>query len=311
MAGIAIVGFLGWQKWQYIVDATDGTGRDIGDLQNLWSAKEEITEAQEKLANSPQEALIITTDISNQPVVAIVIDGLPDRAATAKILDVLQKYDAKAAFFVEGQNAGENIETMKLLVESGQQIGNYTFVGISHAEKLPMDSLLAELCKTQKVINLQTQKTPVVFRAAQTNYTPELLKAVNAAGIEAAVKSNININLAAINSLNDAINIAAPIPLGSIIAIQIGKSVDIPQETGKKDERPAIDKKPTIKDPEEKKPQHTVENSLRIEWLLQALAQRGIKAVDVADFRKIKYIPAVPVQVPQVTPQANTQTLVP
>ena len=49
-------------------------------------------------------------------------------------------------------------------------------------------------------------------------------------------------------------------------------------------------RKPTEK--KEKNIQHTADTATRLEWLLLALGQRGIKAVDVASFRKIKYVPA-------------------
>lgn len=290
---IAVAGFFGWQKFHQEILVTDGNSRNIDDLSNLWNADKEVAAAKEKLAKSPEEALVITTKIDNKPEVAIVFDGLPDRILTAKLIDILQKYDSKAAFFAEGQNAGEDIETMKLIAESGQQVGNYTFVGVSHVEKLPVDSLLTELCTAQKVINLQMARTPTMFRAHHSEYTSDVLKAVNAAGIETAVKSNVTIDMNEINSLNDAIKVAAPIPFGSIIAIQIGHPVEIPvQESGKTDERPAIDKKPTVVDPKEKNIQHTADTATRLEWLLLALGQRGIKAVDVASFRKIKYVPA-------------------
>ena len=254
---IAVAGFFGWQKFHQEILVTDGNSRNIDDLSNLWNADKEVAAAKEKLAKSPEEALVITTKIDNKPEVAIVFDGLPDRILTAKLIDILQKYDSKAAFFVEGQNAGEDIETMKLIAESGQQVGNYTFVGVSHVEKLPVDSLLTELCTAQKVINLQMARTPTMFRAHHSEYTSDVLKAVNAAGIE------------------------------------IGRPVEIPvQESGKTDERPAIDKKPTVVDPKEKNIQHTADTATRLEWLLLALGQRGIKAVDVASFRKIKYVPA-------------------
>lgn len=294
LIAISVASFFAYQSWQQIASVSD-TDRDIDDLGNLWSCKEEIAAAKDKLTNAPQEALVITTDISQQPQVALVFDGLPSRTMTAKIVDLLTKYNAKAAFFVEGQNAADNIEIMKLLNESGQSIGNYTFVGISHAEKLPVDSLLGELCRTQKAINVQTAKTPAMFRAPNTNYTPELLKAVNAAGIEAAVKSNITVNMGAINTQADAQKFVASVPVGSILAVTLGTPVDIPaQEAGKTDERPAIDKKPTIVDPE-----NTQENVVtkvdtvqKLEWLIAAFQQRGIKLADVSTFRKIKFVPA-------------------
>ena len=134
------------------VISTTGAQDEITDLSSLYEAQEEIAAAKEQLQKGAEPAEILTKDTGSH--VAIVIDGLPDRTTTARLLDVLKKHDASAVFFVEGQNAANQPETIQLIREAGQEIGNYTFVGIAAAQGLPQDRLLAEICRTQKVVEV-------------------------------------------------------------------------------------------------------------------------------------------------------------
>ena len=87
---IAVAGFFGWQKFHQEILVTDGNSRNIDDLSNLWNADKEVAAAKEKLAKSPEEALVITTKIDNKPEVAIVFDGLPDRGNQLLFEDFLR-----------------------------------------------------------------------------------------------------------------------------------------------------------------------------------------------------------------------------
>lgn len=59
--------------------------------------------------------------------IALTFDDGPHPRITREILSVLNEYGIKATFFVIGQNIENYPETMKLLAESGCEIGNHTF----------------------------------------------------------------------------------------------------------------------------------------------------------------------------------------
>ena len=278
---------------EHIMERSDAHA-DITDLSALYAATEEIAAAEQRLAEGIQPAEVVTRLQDGSWRIAIVIDGLPERPLAARLLDVLQKHKARAVFFVEGQNAAEQPETIRLIHDAGQEIGNYTFVGIRAAEKIPAKRLLAELCRTQAAAVTLSSETPRLFRAPGTVYTDPLLAAVKAAGIEYAVKENVRHVAGTFRDAADAAAFAGSIPPGSILAFSVSRPVEaLAQEDGKSDERPAVDKKPNIEDPP------PVRNAPRppdaadeLDWLLTALAARGMQATDIHDFRKIRYIPA-------------------
>lgn len=222
------------------------TASSITDLSETYKADQEIKDATQKLAANPLPARVIRQSNGSHQV-ALVFDGLPDRATVARLLDVLKKYDAKAVFFVEGQNAANQPETIKLIRDAGMEIGNYTFIGIAHADTIGDTALIEQLCRTQKIVTAMTDKTPSLLRAPKTTYTPDFLRVAGACGIEAVVQSTFT--LPKLHTISEADVFAATVKDGSIIAIPSGIPVEIKtMKQGKSDERPAFDKKPTIKD---------------------------------------------------------------
>ena len=206
----------------YVIEKADPQA-ELTDLSAAFTASEEIDAAKQRLADGVKPAEVMTRLQDDSRRIAIVIDGLPERPLTERILDVLQKHDAPATFFVEGQNAAEQPETIERIYNTGYEIGNYTFVGISGAEKLPTDRLLSELCRTQRVIATLSPDAPKLFRAPRTVFTDPLLQAVKAAGIDYAVKENIRYVAGSFPDAAAAAAFAATIPQGSIIAVGISR----------------------------------------------------------------------------------------
>lgn len=63
----------------------------------------------------------------NRPRVALTFDDGPHPQNTLKILDILNKYKAKATFFMLGQNVEKNNWIPKKVIEQGSEIGTHTW----------------------------------------------------------------------------------------------------------------------------------------------------------------------------------------
>ncbi len=59
--------------------------------------------------------------------IALTFDDGPHPGRTPEILDILEKYNIKATFFVVGQNVENYPEVFKRAVAEGHEIGNHTF----------------------------------------------------------------------------------------------------------------------------------------------------------------------------------------
>lgn len=267
---------------------------DITDLTKNYLAEEEIKEAlQKRQADDIKPVEVITTLQDGTARIALVFDGMPERTLAARLLDVLAKHKAEAVFFLEGENIVDEPETIKLIRSAGQEIGNYTYVGLAELEKRSVEEQLRELCRAQKAVTMHDPLTPILFRAPRTVYNDDLLKSVRAAGLEYAVKENVRFQPGNIHNQAEADAYAASIKYGSIIAIPVNRYVEQKaDDQAVREEKPAVDMKPTIKDNNSAVLPPTVDLATEVDFLLTAMEARGMQAVFVNQFRKIYYIPA-------------------
>ena len=86
-----------------------------------------------------------------KPVAALTFDDGPDPQVTGEILDILERYGAKATFFVAGENARVNEDIIIRQINAGCQIGNHSE---SHpdTEKLTEAEILAEFSEADRVL---------------------------------------------------------------------------------------------------------------------------------------------------------------
>jgi len=241
----------------------------ITDLSETYKADAEIAEATKRLSDGPTPANIINQAKSGHQA-AVIFDGLPDRATTARLLDILKKHKAKAIFFVEGQNAANQPETIQMIRKAGMEIGNFTFIGIANAHTLDDATLIEQLCRTQKVVAAMTDRSPTLLRAPKTTYTANFLRVAGACGIGNVVQHTLT--LPTVHSEAEVAVFAATVKDGDIIAIPTGIPVEVKvMKQGKSDERPAFDKQPTVKDAAAIKDTYQDTIADRTEWLLASL----------------------------------------
>lgn len=101
---------------------------------------------------------------TDQPVVALTFDDGPDENMTPKVLEVLRRHGVRATFFLVGEKAARNPETVRQILNEGHLIGNHTW---SHSPFFPTWSFTKvekELAGTEKVVEEITGKRMKLFR---------------------------------------------------------------------------------------------------------------------------------------------------
>lgn len=95
--------------------------------------------------------------------VALTFDDGPHETVTNQILTTLDKYHAKATFFMVGNRVERNASIVKEVVAHGHEIGNHTW---NHPDlkKLSLDDALAQYHSTNNAIYNITGYYPTVFR---------------------------------------------------------------------------------------------------------------------------------------------------
>ena len=118
----------------------------------------------------------------NDKVVALTFDDGP-APITREILDVLDKTEIKATFFVIGENIDQYPEILQEIHSRGHQIGNHTNTH-PFTFLISKQSLAKEILITEEKIFEQTGLRPKIFRAPYALYPKHLIETTDMLNLE-------------------------------------------------------------------------------------------------------------------------------
>lgn len=113
----------------------------------------------------------------SKKMIALTFDDGPNYN-TSKIIDVLNKYDIKATFFVLGSRAINNKDILKKMVDSGMEIGNHTYNHLL-LTKYDDNKIRSEIEDTSEVIYSATKKRPKLLRPSYGSVNNKIKKVAN------------------------------------------------------------------------------------------------------------------------------------
>ena len=125
---------------------------------------------------TPNVVYRVRTDL---PLVALSFDDGPHPTFTAEVLDILQRYDAKATFFLIGERALRHQELVTRIKASGHEVGNHYYENRStflHSDT----EFLRSLQQTDAAIG--PVEEPKLFRAPGGMAWPRQLRLARAQG---------------------------------------------------------------------------------------------------------------------------------
>lgn len=100
---------------------------------------------------------------TKKKIVAITFDDGPHPILTPKILDLLNKYHAKATFFVAGNKVEQFPKIIKRAYREGHEIGNHTYDHI-YGQRITAGKLQSELKRTDAIIKKNIGIVPYLYR---------------------------------------------------------------------------------------------------------------------------------------------------
>lgn len=110
----------------------------------------------------------------NSKKIALTFDDGPHPRITREIISILKEYGVTATFFVIGQNADNYPETMKLLAESGYEIGNHTY-SHKNLKKMSEAEVNEEFRKCSETL-LRFGVEPKLMRPPEGFFSDEVIK---------------------------------------------------------------------------------------------------------------------------------------
>ena len=112
---------------------------------------------------------------TDEKAVALTFDAAWGADKTKSLLDTLEKYDAKANFFVVGFWAEKYKDELKMLADSGRvEIGTHSNTH-PHMPKLSKSQMALELSTSCNIIESVTGKRPELFRPPYGDYSDAML----------------------------------------------------------------------------------------------------------------------------------------
>ena len=108
---------------------------------------------------------------TEHPMVALTFDDGPGGPESDRILDVLQKNNAKATFFMVGQNVLANPENVQRKVQLGMELGNHSYDHERYGDEVTDDDIL----QASEAIEQVTGQWPSSFRSPGGDTTEDIL----------------------------------------------------------------------------------------------------------------------------------------
>jgi Predicted xylanase/chitin deacetylase len=126
-------------------DATNSSG--VGKIINT-DKPSPVKNINETLSIDVEQAFMT----EDKKTVFLTFDDGPSRNITPGVLEVLNKYNVKATFFVLGSLCAKNSSTLKKIEESGNAIGIHTYSHIYQKIYGSVDDFIGEVEKTDNVL---------------------------------------------------------------------------------------------------------------------------------------------------------------
>mgnify|MGYP001619356442 CR=1 FL=1 len=129
--------------------------------------------------------------------ISISFDDGPVPAVSLRVLDILQEYDVKAAFFCIGHKILNNESIVKRMDEEGHLIGNHSYSHSFWYDFYSSKKMSADMQRTEEIIFNAIGKKPKCFRPPYGVINPAVKKAAH--------RLNYNVMGWSIRSLDTAI----------------------------------------------------------------------------------------------------------
>jgi len=117
-----------------------------------------------------------------EKIIALTFDDGPDEATTPEILEILDRHDIQATFFVIGEEAERHKEIVKEIHRKGHTIGIHSYSHGFFFDLYGRKKMEQDLLRCEQVIFEITGERPVMFRPPYGVTNPVLAKVVRKLG---------------------------------------------------------------------------------------------------------------------------------
>jgi len=110
--------------------------------------------------------------------VALTFDDGPNPPYTDRILDTLRAHDAKATFFVAGEQAEAHADTARRVVEAGMEVGSHSYTHSHDLPEMSEESFARDLARAEQALSAVSAARPRLYRAPYGDTSEAMLRAL-------------------------------------------------------------------------------------------------------------------------------------
>jgi len=168
------------------------------------------------IQNGTYKNVFVNGDTTKK-IVALTFDDAPDENNTRKILDILQKYDVKASFFMIGATMNdENITAVKRSFNEGHLVLSHSF---DHPRftNLDKNAIHSQLDRVATRIETITGQSPLLFRPPYGSINQNVVDTINTSGSSIILWSLDSLDWTLKDPIAVANNVVSNIRNGDII----------------------------------------------------------------------------------------------
>lgn len=127
-------------------------------------------------ANEPRDIPVYSVE-TDEKKVAISFDAAWGNEQTSELLDILDRYDVKATFFLVGQWVDNFPDSVKEISKKGHDVENHSNTH-AHMPELSLEGMTEEIVSCNDKIKALTGKCPTLFRPPYGDYNNNVVGAV-------------------------------------------------------------------------------------------------------------------------------------
>lgn len=254
---------------------------------NRYDASKEVNEALKSFDITKKSEVITNIDTQSN-IVSLSFEGIKNKDTMEKVVDLLDKYNIKATFFIPGIKAAEDSSIVKMIKEGGHDIGNGTLSGNNNMENLSKEDLILDFSTTNKILKSITDKEVELLKCNSTMNNENVLASAFASGNKYVVSTDHYLSYQSFKNYEQAYGYIKNLSNGTIVSIKLdGVLNDFEYNKEIVEEKPAIDKQAGIKENKEDKEDERTITEI-VEWVLKAIKEQEKVAVKLKEFPSIK-----------------------
>lgn len=252
-----------------------------------YDVSEEVNEALRSF-NITKKSEVITNINTQSNIISLSFEGISNKETMGKIVDLLDKYNIKATFFIPGIKAAEDSSIVEMIKERGHDIGNGTLSGSTGMENLSNEELISDFSAANKILKTITYKEPELIKCNSTIYNDNVLASAFAAGNEYVVDTDHYLSYQSFKNYEQAHGYIKRLSNGTILSIKLdGVLNDFEYKKDVVEAKPEIDKQSGIKDNVVDKEEERTITEI-VEWVLKAIDEQDKAVVKLKEFPSIK-----------------------